>query len=325
MYSYLATPRATCEVLARYGLATKKSLGQHFLINDAIIGKILNRAEVAPGEIILEVGPGIGTLTVGLLQAGAHVIAIERDKDLLPVLNETTAVCINQFSSNETSFVLPRFAYIGADALSVTRDQLGAICDEAGVSSLPFKLVANLPYGVAATVVLEYFQRFDFLKEATVMVQTEVAERMMASPGSKEYGAYTVKLSLYTTVAGSFKVAPTNFLPPPHVGSTVISLKRRSACFDDIESQRCPSEDLLAAASLMADAAFTQRRKTIRNSMMGYWANNPQTLQRIPGIDVAELVDTILERAGITATLRGERLEVGEYLALGRAFLDLTK
>jgi 16S rRNA (adenine1518-N6/adenine1519-N6)-dimethyltransferase len=324
MYSYLATPRATREVLTRYGLVTKKSLGQHFLVNDAIIGKIIDRAEVAPGEVILEVGPGIGTLTVGLLQAGAHVIAIERDADLFPVLRETTAAGISQFSSNETSLALPRFAYIGADALSVTRDQLCALCDEASVGSLPFKLVANLPYGVAATVVLEYFQRFDFLKEATVMVQTEVAERMMARPGSKEYGAYTVKLSLYAAVAGSFKVAPTNFLPPPHVGSTVISLKRRSASVDDINEHDRTSENLLAAASLMADAAFTQRRKTIRNSMMGYWANNPQTLQRIPGIDVAELVDTLLERAGIAATLRGERLEVAEYLALGRAFLDVT-
>ncbi len=325
MYSYLATPRATREVLARYGLATKKSLGQHFLISDAIIGKILRQAEVEPGQSILEIGPGIGTLTVGLLQVGAHVIAVERDKDLPPVLRETTAVAIDHFCQEHPTGVVPRFVCIRDDALSVTSDQLTAACNEAAFDAPPSELVANLPYGVAATLVLDYFQRFAFLKKVTVMVQTEVADRMMAKPGSKEYGAYTVKLNLYAAAMGSFKVSPANFFPPPHVGSTVISLERRGAHLDTLMNGRDTREDLLSAASLMADAAFAQRRKTIRNSMLGYGIHNLSAFKVLTGEDTAAFVDALLARANVAATLRGERLGTDEYLALGQAFLDLKR
>jgi len=325
-YSPLATPRRTREVLERYGLATKKSLGQHFLVNDAIIGKILTLADVTAGETILEVGPGIGTLSVALLRAGAHVVAIERDRDLVPVLAESTVECRRDLSADDEG----AFALISDDALLVTADQLRAAIEDAGIPSLPTKLVANLPYAVAATVVLDFFQRFDFIHEETVMVQTEVAERMMAQPGSKEYGAYTVKLRLYADARGFFRVGATNFFPPPRVDSTVIRLVRNDVAetvgmTETGMNAAADNIDLLEAACLMADAAFAMRRKTIRNSMIGYLSSNALVLDCSKAATATELVDALLSQAGIAPTVRGETLEPADYLALGEILIELQE
>ena len=176
--SPLASASATRAVLEAHGLTAKYSLGQNFLVNDAILQKIVALAEVAPVDTVLEVGPGIGTLTMALLQHAGRVVSVERDPDLPAVLAETLAPWAD------------RFALVQKDALDLTvddlRDALGRLDPP---ETAPGKLVANLPYAVAATVVLDYFERFPSLGSATVMVQKEVADRMAAVPGTKNYGA----------------------------------------------------------------------------------------------------------------------------------------
>jgi 16S rRNA A1518/A1519 N6-dimethyltransferase RsmA/KsgA/DIM1 with predicted DNA glycosylase/AP lyase activity len=164
------------------------------------------------------------------------------------------------------------------------------------------KLIANLPYAVAATIVLDYFEKLPPLQSATVMVQKEVADRMAAQSGTKDYGAYTIKLALFAQPTASFGVSRTNFLPPPRVDSTVIRLDRH-------ENQ--PSPQLVKATFTVIEAAFAERRKTIRNSMRSYFSAH----KRDP-----EQVDALLEVVGILPTVRGETLKPEVYLALGEAF-----
>ena len=279
-HSRLATPSATIEVLKRHGLATKKSLGQHFLIDDNVVGRILELAALTGDETVLEIGPGLGTLTVALCAEAGAVVAVERDAQLLPVLAETTAECAS-------------LAVVRADAVSVMPAELSEPFGP------PTALVANLPYAVAATVVLRFFQEMPELSSATVMVQAEVADRMAASPGNKQYGSYTVKLRLLAAPAGRFTVPRSCFLPPPRVDSAVLRLERRPLVTDP---------DLLASASRLADAAFAQRRKTVRNS-----------LRSTLGCD-AGVLDDLLGEAGIDGTLRAEMLEPQRFLALAEAF-----
>ena len=292
-----ATPSATREVLERHGLYTKYALGQNFLINDDVVCKIIDLAEVAPADSILEVGPGIGTLTSALLQKAQHVTSVEMDHDLPHVLQDTLAPW------------LEHFALIEMDALDLQVDQLRIAAQE---SALPNKLISNLPYAVAATIVLDYLQRFDMLESATVMVQKEVADRMMAKPGTKAYGAYTVKLSLYSQVKGRFSVAPGNFFPPPHVESSVIRLDRQLA--RDAAGVELSPESLRAACT-MADAAFATRRKTLSNSCKTYFSAMPDVAARLP-----ELFD----RAGIDSRRRGETLSREEFILLGEAYRSLA-
>ena len=296
-----STPSATRAVLERHGLYTKYALGQNFLVNDDVIRKILELADVRPTDRVLEVGPGIGTLTAALLQHAAHVTAIEKDADLPAVLADTLAPWAD------------RFTLLSADALSVDFDDLRTaevIGNRASQGLFPNKLVSNLPYAVAATVVLDYLQRFDFLESATVMVQKEVADRMTAKPGTKTYGAYTVKLSLYAQAAGRFSVAPGNFFPPPHVESAVLRLNRTLAR----DEQGCPlSAGLLDATCKMADAAFATRRKTLANSCKTYFANSPEVQAALP---------QLFENAGIDPRRRGETLTQSEFIKLGRSFSE---
>ena len=236
--STLASLAATREVLADHGLTAKYSLGQNFLVNDAIVQKIVALAELDGADRVLEIGPGIGTLTMALLKGAAHVTSIERDADLPAVLEETLAPWWDKFT------------LIQKDALDLQLSDLNA-------QAMPTKLVANLPYAVAATVVLDYFQRIDSLQSATVMVQKEVADRMAADPGTKNYGAYTVKLRLYAQPAGRFPVSPNNFFPPPRVDSAVIRLNRRPVT----DASGAPLDaNVVRAACTMADAAFASRR-----------------------------------------------------------------
>ena len=304
--SFLASPSATVDSLKRWGLHTKKSLGQHFLVDDSTVGKILDLAEVGAGETILEVGPGIGTLTVGLVGCGARVVAVERDPDLPPALRDNVALAAD---GDENALAL-----LEMDALDLDMQTLAGACgaDAAGERDprLPRKFVANLPYAVAATLVLEYMQKLPCIEMACVMVQAEVADRMCAVPGSKDYGAYTVKLQLLAKPGRSFAVKPGSFLPPPRVDSKVIRLDRRSGAGADAQNA-----ELLDTACLLADAAFSQRRKTIRNSMRSYLASR--------GIDAA-LVDPMLERCGIDPRSRGEVHPVPTYLQMAREFLSLS-
>jgi 16S rRNA (adenine1518-N6/adenine1519-N6)-dimethyltransferase len=278
-HSSLATPSATIAVLRRHGLATKKSLGQHFLVDDNIIGRILELAALSGDETVLEIGPGIGTLTLALCQAAGGVVAVERDAQLLPVLAETTSEC-------------PRFAVVHADAVSVP---LSSLAEPFGA---PVALVANLPYGVAATVVLRLFEELPSMACATVMVQAEVADRMAAVPGTKDYGSYTVKLRLLARPAGRFAVPRSCFLPPPRVDSAVLRLERYPLSCDPV---------LLGKAARVADAAFAQRRKTIRNS-----------LKSALGID-GDALEAAFDAAGVDGSARAETLEPTRFLALATA------
>lgn len=296
--SPLATPSATRAVLEAHGLATKHALGQNFLVNDAIIRKTVELSGIGADDVVLEVGPGIGTLSIALLKSARAVVAIERDPDLPAVLEQTTAAWADSF------------ALVGKDALDLTDDDLRRACDSMGCP-LPTRFVANLPYAVAATLVLDYFERFDHIDRATVMVQKEVADRMAASPGQKDYGAYTVKLALLAQVAGRFAVSPGNFFPPPHVDSAVIRLDRATP--RDAAGNPVP-DDIARAARLMADASFATRRKTIANSCKTYLSARGERGQAL----VAALPE-VFEAAGIDARRRGESLSVAEFIELGRA------
>ena len=298
-HSPLAAPSATIDVLKRWGLHTKKSLGQHFLVDDNVVGKILALAEVGEDDCILEVGPGIGTLTAGLLARNASVIAIERDPDLPPVLRENVADVLWDDAR--------RFSLIEADALDVDEGVLTDAAARLERPELPRKFVANLPYAVAATIVLDYLQRFAFIETMCIMVQSEVAARMCAEPGSKDYGAYSVKIALLAEAAGSFAVGPQSFLPPPRVDSTVIRLDRRMRETDADGNDAAILED----ACLMADAAFYQRRKTIRNSIGSFLASKGHP---------KGLVDELLATASIDPRSRGESHPPEAYLALGKAY-----
>lgn len=278
--SSLAGVAATRDVLQAHGLATKKALGQHFLINDGIIRRICALAEVGSDDAILEIGPGIGTLTVALLQLAGSVTAIERDADLPPVLAETCAPWAD------------RFTLICADALQIMPEDLPLP---------PVKLVSNLPYAVAATLVLDAFERFASLESATVMVQAEVADRMAAHPGTKNYGAFTVKLALFAQPSGRFTVSPGNFFPPPRVNSAVLRLNRIEHA-DVTAGER-------AATARMADAAFATRRKTIANSCRTYFA--AQGVQ-------PHVLDQVFRDADIDSRRRGETLSLDEFKRLGR-------
>lgn len=277
--SRLATPSATRAVLESHGLALKKSLGQHFLVDDNIVRKIMELADIDPASTVLEVGPGIGTLTVALCDAAANVVAVERDADLLPALADVAASCGN-------------LRIVQADAVAVRVAELTA------PSGPPVALVANLPYAVAATVVLRFFEEMPSLTSATVMVQSEVADRMSAQPGRKDYGAYTVKLHMLAEPAGRFQVPRGCFMPPPRVDSAVVRLDRLT---------RAESPELMAAASRLAEAGFAQRRKTLRNSVLA-----------ATGWSGALLDDALLE-TGIDGGRRAETLSVQEFIKLATA------
>ncbi len=292
--STLASLAATREVLADHGLTAKYSLGQNFLVNDAIVQKIVALAELDGADRVLEIGPGIGTLTMALLKGAAHVTSIERDADLPAVLEETLAPWWDKFT------------LIQKDALDLQLSDLNT-------QAMPTKLVANLPYAVAATVVLDYFQRIDSLQSATVMVQKEVADRMAAEPGTKNYGAYTVKLRLYAQPAGRFPVSPNNFFPPPRVDSAVIRLNRRPVT----DASGAPLDaNVVRAACTMADAAFASRRKTLSNSCKTYFAG-----RGAQGGAVAQHLPELFERASVDPKRRGETLSLAEFVQLGQELL----
>ena len=302
--SYLANPTTTRTTLERFGLATKKSLGQNFLVNDAIIQKICDLAELSKDDFVLEVGPGIGTLTVALLQKAGWVFSVERDTDLPKVLAYTCEEWNDHFS------------LVNKDALDLNLDDLKNAAKNLEKTSaidsqmLPNKFVANLPYAVAATLILAYFQSFDSLQEATVMVQAEVADRIAAVPGTKNYGAYTVKLSLYTQVAGRFKVSPNNFFAPPRVDSAVVHLVRRNS-----EKLLSLTPQQRLSICEITDAAFASRRKTISNSCKTYFAGRGNQ-----GKQLASLVLDILHEAGIDERRRGETLTLDEFVDLGLVY-----
>ena len=313
--SYLASATKTKEILNSHGLSTKYSLGQNFLINDGIVQKICRLAALEQDDSILEIGPGIGTLSCALLSCSNTLVAIEKDSGLLCVHHDTLA----DFNR--------RYAVINKDALDISVEDIAGAVQKIGEKTpakMPNKLVANLPYAVAATVVLDYFEKFEFIESATVMVQKEVADRMSAALGTKNYGSYSIKLSLYATPAGRFAVGPGNFFPPPRVESSVILLKRAnaSALIYQAGLENCGFSDaeLIGAACTMANAAFATRRKTILNSCKTYFSEKGSSSQKISADDVIN----IIQNANVKPSVRGEALATVDFLRLGHSLLCLN-
>ena len=305
--SWLANQRATKETLERFGLATKYRLGQNFLVQDHVIEKIVQLAEVQPTDVIVEVGPGLGTLTVALLDNARAVCSLEADSELEQVLALT---CKEPHPDS--------FALVMGDALAITPQKLTeaystlpAIAQGAApCAPMPTKFVSNLPYQVAATLILKFFQELPSLERAVVMVQAEVADRIAAKPSTKAYGAYTAKLSLFAQVTGRFEVGPGNFMPPPRVNSAVVRLDRTMAK-NPLTSKLLSEEELLHTMSVI-DAAFAQRRKTIRNSMSA------------SGFDKDKLDQAFLA-TGIAPTARAEVLTSQDFICLAAALEPLSE
>lgn len=334
MHSPLADVGATRDALERHGLYTKHRLGQNFLVSDGVVGRILGLAELSADDVVLEVGPGIGTLTLALLGTGARVVAVEADRTLAPVLAETCGPAAVSAVTCESAPLLaetcepaavlsetcdpvspldggcgPASALDGAcgpapagaedERFSVFwGDALQAVPDAVLELASPTKLVSNLPYQVAATIILQAFQTLPTLARVVVMVQREVADRICALPGTKEYGGYTAKLALLGQVTGRFEVGHGCFFPPPRVESAVVRIDR-------IARTDCRASELAEVADVI-DAAFAQRRKTIRNSMAAR------------GYEKSAL-DAAFAEAGIAPTCRAETLAPADFVRLWHA------
>ncbi|MDQ7805227.1 16S rRNA (adenine(1518)-N(6)/adenine(1519)-N(6))-dimethyltransferase RsmA [Amycolatopsis sp. A133] len=255
-----------------------KKLGQNFVHDPNTVRRIVELAGVTPGDVVLEVGPGLGSLTLGLLATGARVVAVEIDPKLAERLPETVAERGPEAAGNLT--------VVGADAMRVTREELGE----------PTALVANLPYNVAVPVVLHLLAEVPSLKTGLVMVQTEVAERMAAGPGSRIYGVPSVKLAWYGSARKVAAVPRSVFWPVPNVDSALVAFER---------GDTTASEDRELLFGLV-DAAFSQRRKTLRAALAG-WAGS------------AERAGELLTAAGIDPRTRGEQLDVHDFARIAAA------
>jgi 16S rRNA (adenine1518-N6/adenine1519-N6)-dimethyltransferase len=228
----------TQELVKKYNFKFSKSLGQNFLVDDSVLNDIVNGAEVSEEDFVIEIGPGVGTLTAQLLMKAKRVTAIELDNDLIPILQE-------ELGSNEN------FSLIHKDALKVDFNEL--IGDEKSV-----KLVANLPYYVTTPIILKLLKDGYNFKSLTIMIQKEVAERMNAEPDCKEYGALSVLVQYYCNTSIIRKVPPTCFIPRPKVESIVIKLDR-------LEEPRVKAKDTSFMFELVR-AGFNMRRKTLWNA-----------------------------------------------------------
>ncbi len=277
----LLGPAEIRELAARLSVAPTKKLGQNFLHDPNTIRRIVAAAELRPADVVLEVGPGLGSLTLGLLDAAAHVHAVEIDPVLADALPETVA------ARSDPS----RLSVHHQDALKVTAGLL---------TPPPTMLVANLPYNVAVPVVLHLLATLPTLRGGLVMVQKEVADRLVAGPGSKVYGVPSVKLAWYATARAAGRVPPAVFWPVPNVDSGLVAFTAR----DPIPGVS------RATVFTIVDAAFAQRRKTLRAALAG-WAGG------------AARAEEILVAAGISPQARGESLTVAEFAAVAAAAAEL--
>lgn len=274
--SQLLGPAEVRELADQLGLRPTKSKGQNFVIDPNTVRMIVGKGEVRPDDHVLEVGPGLGSLTLGLLPAAASVTAVEIDPLLAAALPST----VTRFAPAEVS----KLQVVTADALQLP--------ELAGPE--PTNLVANLPYNVAVPVLLTVLARFPTIRQALVMVQLEVAERLCAEPGSRVYGVPSVKAAWYAHVSAAGRVRPTVFWPAPRVDSGLVRLVRRTPPGDD-ELRRC--------AFAAVDAAFAQRRKTLRTALAG-WAGTPAA------------AEALLVAAGIDPGARGETLSADDFALL---------
>ena len=279
MADALLGPAEIRELAARLGVSPTKKLGQNFVHDPNTVRRIVAAAGLTGDDVALEVGPGLGSLTLGLLAVAAHVHAVEIDPVLAAALPETVAA-----RSDPAKLTVHT-----ADALRIKATELA--------DPAPTALVANLPYNVAVPVVLTLLAELPSLRTGLVMVQKEVADRLVAGPGSKIYGVPSVKLAWYADARAAGRVPPAVFWPVPNVDSGLVAFTRREP-----PTTAAPRKAVFA----VVDAAFAQRRKTLRAALAG-WAGG------------ADRAATILVAAGVDPGARGEALSVGHFAAIAAA------
>lgn len=272
------------------GIRPTKTLGQNFVHDAGTLRRIVRRAGVLPGETVLEIGPGLGSLTLALLEAGARVIAVEIDPQLARALPVTVARRMPEAADG--------LRVVCADALSI--DGPGAL-GLTPADAAPVRLVANLPYNVAVPVLLTLLAAVPSLEAATVMVQAEVADRLAAPPGSRTYGVPSVKVAWYASARRGITIGRTVFWPVPNVDSALVELVRREPPVVRVGRER---------VFAVIDAAFAQRRKTLRRALAPL-AGGP------------DRAEAALRAAGIDPSERGERLDATDFAALTEALVTV--
>lgn len=280
----LSAPSTVRSVLQAHGVQIKKRYGQNFLIDQNILGKIVDAAEVEATDTIIEVGPGVGALTQSLAHSAGQVIAIEIDDQLVPVLHDVLSDC-------------PNVRIVHGDALRVDLADLAPDANK-------IKVVANLPYYITSPLIMRFLESELPLERMVVMVQSEVADRLSADPGSKVYGSLSVAVQYRAEVKRVTKVPRTVFLPQPNVDSAVVSLRIRPYPVQAKDDH---------VFGLVVRAAFGQRRKTLRKALA--------SLAGEYGIDVEE----IFKQAKVDPGARGESLSIERFVAVADAFADTVQ
>ena len=283
----LGNPKNTIEVLQKYQFHFAKKFGQNFLIDTHVLDKIVRAAEITPEDYVLEIGPGIGTLTQYLCESAKHVFAVEIDDNLIPILQDTLSPYDN-------------VTVIHNDVLKLDINKLV----EEKCEGKRIKVVANLPYYITTPIIMALLEKHLPITDIVVMVQKEVAERMAAQPGGKTYGALSVAVQYYTVPEIALYVPPRSFMPPPEVDSVVVNCKVR----------QIPAVELIDEKMFfrVVKAAFGQRRKTLNNALKSM------------GVDKNIIAD-VLDKAGIEATRRGETLTMEEFGAIANILAQMAK
>lgn len=282
----LSNPQVTIETIKKYDFAFQKKFGQNFLIDSHVLDKIISAAGVTKEDVVLEIGPGFGTMTQYLAESAKEVIAVEIDKTLIPILHETLEDYDNVTIINEDILKL--------DIANLVKEKNGG---------KPIKVVANLPYYITTPIIMGLFESHVPLDNITVMVQKEVAQRMQAGPGTKDYGALSLAVQFYAEPYIVANVPPNCFIPRPGVGSAVIRLTKW-------ENPPVAVKNEAFLFSLIR-ASFNQRRKTLQNSLVN--GGIPTTKER---------VIEALEKMELSPTVRGEALTLEEFAQLSDLLCD---
>ncbi len=277
----LGIPQNTIEILQKYHFNFQKKYGQNFLIDTGVLDRIITAAEITKEDCVLEIGPGIGTMTQYLAERAGEVVAVEIDQNLIPILKETLAAYDNVMVIQDD--------ILKVDVQKIVEEKNGG---------KPIKVVANLPYYITTPIIMGLFEKHIPLKSITIMVQKEVAERMQVGPGTKDYGALSLAVQYYAKPEIVANVPPNCFIPRPNVGSAVIRLTR----YEEPPVKTGNEEKMFA----LIRASFNQRRKTLVNG-----------LTNAPGLGLTkEQVTEALEQMGLPATIRGEALTLEQFASL---------
>lgn len=286
----LGNPTGTIEILKKYHFNFQKRFGQNFLIDSNILDKIVEAAEISRDDWVLEIGPGIGTMTQYLAESAGEVLAVEIDKSLIPILEDTLSPYQNVTVINEDILKL--------DINSLVREKN---------QGKPIKVVANLPYYITTPIIMGLFESHVPLKSITIMVQKEVADRMQVGPGTKDYGALSLAVQYYARPEVVAYVSPACFIPRPNVGSAVIRLDRHEKPPVDVEDE--------AFLFAVIRAAFNQRRKTLVNGL-----SNAVEL----GISRQQAQEALLKMQ-LSPTIRGEALTLQEFALLSNILHNINE